>query len=216
MSSAGPVLRRRGADGPRLPGDRVLAAARCRSDPKYGLPEPFRALRYRTYSTDPVIALFYNVGFFSLLAYTPYPMKMNASRWTGCLRLGHSPRDHLGLDRPRAAAPARPPQPMILAALTLFCLDLVIMALGVDSRAALAIGVTLSGLFLGVTNTLVAQAVIGVAPVERPMASAGTASSVSWAARSPPGRTAAQRGGQLPARRFSNGAAGRRPVAPSW
>lgn len=45
------------------------------------------------------------------------------------------------------------------------------MALLNDSRAALVVGVVLAGAFLGVNNTLITEAVMGSAPVERPVAS---------------------------------------------
>lgn len=61
--------------------------------------------------------------------------------------------------------------PSIIGALTLFGLDLAMMALLVDSKAALVVGVVLAGAFLGVNNTLITEAVMGSAPVERPVAS---------------------------------------------
>jgi len=62
--------------------------------------------------------------------------------------------------------------PVIIVALSLFGLDLAMMALLTDSKAALVVGVVLAGAFLGVNNTLITEAVMGAAPVERPVASA--------------------------------------------
>jgi MFS transporter, ACDE family, multidrug resistance protein len=62
--------------------------------------------------------------------------------------------------------------PTVLASLTLFGLDLVMMALLTDSKAALVVGVVIAGAFLGVNNTVITEAVMGAAPVERAVASA--------------------------------------------
>jgi MFS family permease len=139
----------------------------------YGFWEPFAALRHGGLLATALVALFYNVGFFTLLAYAPYPMKMTALQlgWVffgwGLLvavssvvvaplvqrRLG----TRLGLT-------------VINAALTAV---LVIMALGIDSPATLAACVVVSGFFSGTANTLVTQTVMVIAPVDRPVASAG-------------------------------------------
>jgi MFS family permease len=56
--------------------------------------------------------------------------------------------------------------------LVLFGLDLVAMAVFTTSEAAVATAIIVAGAFLGVINTLVTEAVMGAAPVERPVASA--------------------------------------------
>ena len=45
---------------------------------KVGLTEPLRALRHRGLLITGLVALFYNFGFFTLLAYTPFPLEMGA------------------------------------------------------------------------------------------------------------------------------------------
>jgi MFS family permease len=62
--------------------------------------------------------------------------------------------------------------PTVIASLTLFGVDLLAMALLTDSKLALVIGVIVAGAFLGINNTLITEAVMGAAPVERPVASA--------------------------------------------
>jgi MFS family permease len=62
--------------------------------------------------------------------------------------------------------------PTMYVVLTLIALDLLVMGLHTSSQATLIIAVILSGAFLGVNNTLVTTAVMEVAPVERPVASA--------------------------------------------
>jgi len=46
------------------------------------------------------------------------------------------------------------------------------MAVFTDSKVALVVGIILAGAFLGINNTLITEAVMGAAPVERPVASA--------------------------------------------
>ena len=74
-------------------------AARARA-----LADPFRALRHRGLLTMALTALFYNFGFFTLLAYTPFPLDMAAHR-LGLVFFGWGlcARDHLGVRRAAAA-----------------------------------------------------------------------------------------------------------------
>ncbi len=62
--------------------------------------------------------------------------------------------------------------PAILATLVLFTADLVMMAVWADNATVVTIGIVLSGAFIGNNNTLITEAVMGAAPVERPVASA--------------------------------------------
>jgi MFS transporter, ACDE family, multidrug resistance protein len=136
------------------------------------LADPFRALRYPGLLTIALTALFYNMGFFTLLAFTPFPLDMTALQvgyiffgW-GILLAITSVWVAPVLQRRFGAVPT------VLASLTLFGLDLVMMALLTDSKAALVVGVVIAGAFLGVNNTVITEAVMGAAPVERPVASA--------------------------------------------
>src|SRR5262249_20728511 len=62
--------------------------------------------------------------------------------------------------------------PAVITALVLFALDLVVMAVYADHAAVVTTGIVLSGALIGSSNTLITEAVMGVAPVERPVASA--------------------------------------------
>jgi MFS family permease len=62
--------------------------------------------------------------------------------------------------------------PAVIGTLVLFMLDLVMMAVFADHQAVVIVGIVLSGAFIGNNNTLITEAVMGVAPVERPVASA--------------------------------------------
>src|SRR5439155_3125922 len=60
----------------------------------------------------------------------------------------------------------------MLGALALFTLDLAMMATFTSHEAVIVAGIIAAGAFLGVNNTLITEAVMGAAPVERPVASA--------------------------------------------
>jgi predicted MFS family arabinose efflux permease len=136
------------------------------------LADPFKALRHPGLLTVALTALFYNMGFFTLLAFTPFPLDMTASQvgWIffgwGVLLAVTSVWVAPWLERRLGAVPTA------LGSLTLFALDLVAMAVWTDSRTVLVVGVIVAGAFLGINNTVITQTVMGVAPVERSVASA--------------------------------------------
>ncbi len=139
---------------------------------KTSLADPFRALRYPGLLTVALTALFYNMGFFTLLAFAPFPLDMSASQvgWVffgwGLLLAITSVWVAPLLQRRLGTVPT------IMGALGLFAADLAFMALFTDSKLALVAGIVVAGAFLGVNNTLITEAVMGAAPVERPVASA--------------------------------------------
>jgi ACDE family multidrug resistance protein len=135
------------------------------------LADPFKALRYPGLLTIALTALFYNMGFFALLAYAPFPLDMTASQvgfiffgW-GLLLAFTSVWGAPWLQRRIGTVPS------VLAALVLFAADLAMMAVLTDHKAALVVGIVVAGAFLGINNTLITEAVMGAAPVERPVAS---------------------------------------------
>ncbi|UGT59658.1 MFS transporter [Nocardia asteroides] len=133
---------------------------------------PFRALRHRGLLVVSLTALLYNFGFFTLLAYTPFPLDMGTYAigfifcgWGILLAVSSvflAPR----LQRRYGTLP------MMCAAIGLFAADLAVMALFADSKPVLIAGTVIAGLFLGVNNTLITEAVMISAPVERSTASA--------------------------------------------
>ena len=136
------------------------------------LADPFRALRYPGLLTVALTALFYNMGFFTLLAFTPFPLDLSASR-VGWIFFGWGLL--LAITSVWVAPWLESRFGMVataLGALSLFALDLVAMAVWTDSKPVLVLGVIAAGAFLGVNNTVITQAVMGAAPVERPVASA--------------------------------------------
>jgi MFS family permease len=136
------------------------------------LSEPLRALGHRGLLTVGITALLYNFGFFTLLAFTPFPLGMDA-RGIGLVFFGWGVLLALSsvfvapwLQRRFGTLAS------IVGALTGFSLILVMMATNADSRPVLVTGVVLAGAFIGVNNTLITETVMKVAPVERSVASA--------------------------------------------
>ena len=134
--------------------------------------DPIRALRHRGLLTMGLTAFYYNFGFFTLLAYAPFPMRLDA-HGLGYVYFGWGVLLAITsvFVAPRLSARFGTLRPMY-AMLALIALDLFAMGVGSSSQLTLVVAVILSGAFLGVNNTLVTTAVMEVAPVERPVASA--------------------------------------------
>ncbi|MDN5791284.1 MAG: MFS transporter [Micrococcales bacterium] len=133
---------------------------------------PLRALSHRGLLTVGVTALLYNFGFFTLLAFTPFPLDLGAQQigliffgWGLLLAIASvflAPR----LQRRFGTLPG------VVGALLGFAVILAAMALGTEHKPVLIVGVIVSGAFLGVNNTLITETVMKISPVERGVASA--------------------------------------------
>lgn len=133
---------------------------------------PLRALGHRGLLTVGLTALLYNFGFFTLLAFTPFPLDLGAQEigliffgWGLFLAITSvfvAPR----IQRRFGTIPG------IVGALLGFAAILAAMGVGAHHKPVLVIGVVLSGAFLGINNTLITETVMKVAPVERGVASA--------------------------------------------
>jgi len=134
--------------------------------------DPIRALRHRGLLTMGLTAFCYNFGFFTILAYAPFPMRLDA-HGLGFVYFGWGVLLAITsvFVAPRLSARFGTLRTMY-AMLALIALDLVVMGVDFASQATLVVAVILSGAFLGVNNTLVTTAVMEVSPVERPVASA--------------------------------------------
>ena len=136
------------------------------------LADPFRALRHRGLLGVAVTALLYNFGFFTLLAFTPFPLDMTAHQialiffgWGLCLAFTSvfvAPRLQHRFGTVR----------VLIVNLLGFTTVLAAMAVWTDHKSVLAAGVVVAGLFIGVNNTLITETVMKAAPVERGVASA--------------------------------------------
>ncbi|MCH6471661.1 MFS transporter [Sinomonas terrae] len=138
---------------------------------KTSLAAPLLALRHRGLLIMGIMALLYNWGFFTMLGYAPYPMKLDAHElglvFTGwgvlvaLFAVVFAPR----LQRRFGTAP--------VLYVNMLCLGIVmaVIAFGVTTPAVVIVAVIMSGAFIGINNTLTTQAVMLVAPIDRSVAS---------------------------------------------
>lgn len=132
---------------------------------------PFRALRRPALAVLAVAALFYNIGFFVLLAFSPFPLGFGAmgigltffgwgvalavtSVWVAPALMRRTSRTSI-----------------ILVTLPLLAVDLVVAGLVVASPAALVACIVVGGLLLGVMNTVLTEAVMQATDLPRSVAS---------------------------------------------
>lgn len=149
-----------------------LLPATPRADRATTLLDPFRALRHRGLLGVAITALLYNFGFFTLLAFTPFPLDMSAHQ-IGLIFFGWG----LALAFTSVVVAPRLQHRFgtvrtLIVNLLAMTVTLAVMALGTDSRAILATCVVVAGLFIGINNTLITETVMKAAPVERGVASA--------------------------------------------
>ena len=136
------------------------------------LADPFRALRHRGLLGVAVTALLYNFGFFTLLAFTPFPLDMSAHE-IGLIFFGWG----IALAFTSVVVAPRLQHrfgtvPTLLVNLLAMTATLVVMAVGTENKAVLATCVVVAGLFIGINNTLITETVMKAAPIERGVASA--------------------------------------------
>jgi ACDE family multidrug resistance protein len=138
---------------------------------KISLGAPLKALRHRGLATMGVVALLYNWGFFTMLGYAPYPMKLGALQlglvFTGWGLLVAIFAVFVAPRLQRRFGTAN----VLYANLLCLAVVMVVIALGIDSPSTVVVAVIVSGAFIGINNTLTTQAVMLVAPVDRSIAS---------------------------------------------
>jgi MFS transporter, ACDE family, multidrug resistance protein len=150
----------------------VLVQPTPRPEHRTSIADPIKALRHRGLLTMALTALCYNWGFFTVLGYAPFPMDLGAHElgyvFTGwgvfvaIFAIFGAPRLQARLGIARA----------LYVNLALFTVDVLVIAVFTTSKTVLIIAVIIAGIFIGVNNTITTQAVMTVAPVERPVASA--------------------------------------------
>ncbi|HVV19826.1 MAG TPA: MFS transporter, partial [Pseudonocardiaceae bacterium] len=150
----------------------VFVGATPQPKRKTSILDPLRALRHRGLATMSFAALLYNWGFFTLLAYTPFPMHLSIHQlgyvftgW-GLLVAIFAVLVAQRLQR-RFGTPKT-----LYASFAVLTIDLIVIGAGTSSQLTLIIAVIVSGAVIGLNNTLTTQAVMLVSPVERPIASA--------------------------------------------
>ncbi|HEY7633873.1 MAG TPA: MFS transporter, partial [Thermoleophilaceae bacterium] len=139
---------------------------------KISVVEPLRALRHRATRGSGLTAAFYNFGFFTLLAYSPFPLGLGAHDlgyvfcgWGVLLAVFAvfvAPRVSRRFGDIKGLAGALGGLVTILALMGIFH----------ASQTVLIVCVIVAGTVLGLANTLMTQVVMESAPVERPIATA--------------------------------------------
>lgn len=136
------------------------------------LSAPFQALRQPALAVLALTALFYNIGFFVLLAFSPFPLGFGAMGigltffgWGVALAVTSvwvAPLLLRGMRRTTA----------MLAALPLLAIDLAFAGLFAENAAALVVCIVAGGLLLGVMNTILTESVMEATDQPRAVASA--------------------------------------------
>jgi predicted MFS family arabinose efflux permease len=138
----------------------LLLPATPRPEHPTTLADPFRALRHRGLLGVAITALFYNFGFFTLLAFTPFPLDMSAHQ-IGLIFFGWG----IALAFTSVVVAPRLQRlfgtvPTLIVNLVAMSATLAVMAIGADNKAVLATCVVVAGLFIGINNTLITETVM--------------------------------------------------------
>ncbi|MDU4696914.1 MAG: MFS transporter [Paenibacillus sp.] len=133
---------------------------------------PFRALRYRSLVVLGLTACFYNIGFFTLMAYAPFVMGLDEHglgyvflAWGVLLAITSV------FTAPKLQEKFGTVKSMGMM-LFLFALMLLAMGIWTDIPWVIIAAVIVAGALLGNNNTLITTAVMNASPVERSTASA--------------------------------------------
>jgi predicted MFS family arabinose efflux permease len=139
---------------------------------KTSLLDPFRAMRHRSLIVFGIAAALYNFGFFTLLAYAPFVLGLDA-HGLGYVFLGW------GILLAITSVFMAPKLQQLFGTikamctmLTLFALILLAMGIWTSTQWVVIAAVIFAGALLGNNNTLITTAVMNAAPVERSTASA--------------------------------------------
>lgn len=151
----------------------ILLLMRGPASPRQPMPlsAPLRALGRPALAILAVAALFYNIGFFVLLAFSPFPLGFGAmgigftffgwgvglavtSVWVAPVLMRRLARTTI-----------------ILTMLPLLAVDLIAAGLVVGNPAALVVAIIVGGLLLGIMNTVLTEAVMEATDLPRSVAS---------------------------------------------
>jgi predicted MFS family arabinose efflux permease len=137
---------------------------------------PLRALGRPTLLLLAIASLFYNIGFFVLLAYTPFPLGFGAIGigltffgWGSALALASVWIGPMLTARLKRTT-------LLMIALPVLALDLVAAGLFTSRPAGLVVCVILGGLILGVTNIALTESVMEATDLPRAVASSSYSS----------------------------------------
>ncbi|WP_460518488.1 MFS transporter [Humibacter antri] len=139
------------------------------------LTAPFRGLAKPGLGVMAAAALFYNMGFFVLLAYTPFaladlgladaiPLGLIFTGWGVCLAVASVWLAPALTNRMRRTT-------VLIAVIPLLAIDLLLVALFVKSMVAIIVLVIVGGIFLGILNTVLTECSMEATDLPRPVAS---------------------------------------------
>jgi MFS transporter, ACDE family, multidrug resistance protein len=135
------------------------------------LSAPLRALGNPVILVLATAALFYNIGFFILLAYSPFPLGMNAIG-LGLVFFGWGVAVAITSVWVAPLFTARMRRTTVLATvLPLLALDLIAAGIFVSSQLGLVLAVIVGGMLLGVLNTVFTESVMEGTDLPRSVAS---------------------------------------------
>lgn len=149
----------------------TMLKATPKPDVKTKLTAPIRALAHGGLSTTAFTALFYNFAFFTVLAFTPFILHMTAYGigavffgWGVCVAL--------------ASVFAAPPLQRRIGSVNVLHLALALLALcqigiALSGHAGIIVFTILSGIPIGLNNTVFTESAMEVSDAPRPVASAG-------------------------------------------
>ncbi len=132
---------------------------------------PFAALRRPALAVLAIAALFYNIGFFVLLAFSPFPLGFGAMGigftffgWGVALAITSIWAAPWMMRRMSRTA-------IILTVLPLLAVDLVAAGFVAETAPALVVCIVVGGLLLGIMNTVLTEAVMEATDLPRSVAS---------------------------------------------
>ncbi len=139
---------------------------------KTSLLDPFRAMKHRSLVVFGIAACLYNFGFFTLLAYAPFVMGLDA-HGLGYVFLGWGILLAISsvFIAPKLQQWFGTIQSMC-AMLIVFALTLLVMGIWTSTQWVVIFAVIFAGALIGSNNTLITTAVMNSTPVERSTASA--------------------------------------------
>jgi ACDE family multidrug resistance protein len=139
---------------------------------KSSIIEPLAALKHRSLATTSVTGLLYNWAFFTILGYAPFLMELTPIK-LGIVFFGWGIFVALFavFGAPMLKSAFGTPRTLYVSFALMAAISLVI-GIFPDHRMVVIVAVILSGIFIGLNNTLVTTAVMSIAPVPRPVASA--------------------------------------------
>jgi len=140
---------------------------------KQRLSEPLAALKFRSLRMTSIVGLLYNWAFFTLLGYSPFLMGIDSPILLGLVFCGWgilvavfavwgAPFLQRRFGTPRT----------LYVNFAVMAVDLAVIAIFYAHPIVVIVCVIVAGAMIGVNNTLVTTAVMSIAPVERPVASA--------------------------------------------